>query len=357
MRILYIHTINQMAKTYARDLELRGHEVTVFEPDVRGAGARLPLKLWLFPRRILSMRRVLRSLHPDYFDLVHIHWASYGIFGLFSKIPFIVHCHGSDVRTRLSHPFFRPLLSASLRQAAAVLCVTPDLLPVVRMVRPDASFSPGPIDTVAFAPIGEQDAAPAHPWTILLFSRLDPDKGSDIAVEGIARFQRRHREVRVQLLDWGPLRERYKQRYARDFDFIPPVPAHHVPQLLASADVIVGQFAFGALGLSELQAMSCAKPVICAFCYADAYPIPPPLCQAGTAEEVDAQLEDLFGEPARGRELGQQARAWILAHHRSTVLSLSLETLYASIVPRACASAMVLDEEEKMREDEVGART
>src|SRR5579864_8250151 len=102
VRILYMHNINRVAETYANELRRRGHTTELFDPSLVGGGAPLPIKIAWMPFRVLDMRHIVRKLNPNYFDIVHIHWASYGVFGsLAKKIPFIVHCHGSDVRYRL----------------------------------------------------------------------------------------------------------------------------------------------------------------------------------------------------------------------------------------------------------------
>ncbi|GLV55968.1 hypothetical protein KDH_28120 [Dictyobacter sp. S3.2.2.5] len=351
MRILYIHDINRVASTYAREFSQRGHITALYEPDLRGAGSSLCGKLLMLPLRVLSLRHLVARLQPASFDLTHIHWASYGVLDLLSQVPVVVHCHGSDVRRRLRHPLLRPLLAVILRRAAAVLCITPDLLPIVRSVRSDAVFSPAPIDTQQFAPVTEQAIDPHHLWTILLFARLDPEKGTGIAMAGIRRFTQRHANIRVRLIDWGPLKEEYRKLYAYCCEFVPPVSQDQVQQLIVSANVVVGQFALGALGLSELQAMSCARPVICSFHYDEVYPTPPPLCRADVAEEIDAHLELLFLQPEMERELGQQARAWVISHHSHHVLADKLEALYCSILgwasPRDAFFEEVGDERNK----------
>src|SRR5262249_4846374 len=155
--------------------------------------AALPLKLAATPWRVLDLLHVVGRLNPGDYDAVHIHWASYGILGLASRIPFILHCHGSDVRTRLQRHVFRLALTPVLRRAAAVLCMTPDLLPVVHSVRPDARLLPAPVDTDTFAPVGRPDPSSAgRTLRILLFTRLDPIKGVDTAFQGISRFVQRH---------------------------------------------------------------------------------------------------------------------------------------------------------------------
>lgn len=329
MRVLYIHNINRVAETYGKILARQGHTVTLYEPSLAGGAAPLPIKLSLMPARVISLRKIVSKLNSHNFDLVHIHWASYGALGLVSRVPYVVECHGDDVRKRLDNPFFRPVLTTILQRAAAVLCITPDLLPVVQAVRPNALFLPAPIDTEQFAPV---EKIRKHPWTILLFARLDPEKGAEIATQGIARFVERHPSVRVQLLDWGLLKTQYKRLYRDRFEFVPLVPPQEVQRLICSADVVVGQFILGAIGLAELQAMSCARPVIASFRYASAYSTPPPLCQAQTVEEIDQRLEDLFQHPEEAAAIGQRARAWIINNHESCMLAARLENIYRTIL-------------------------
>jgi hypothetical protein len=151
-------------------------------------------------------------------------------------------------------------------------------------------------------------------------------------VQGIARFIERHKDVRVQLLDWGLLKEKYKLSYGERFEFIPCVPPENVQRLIWSADVIVGQCNLGILSFCELQAMSCAKPVVCSFHYEQAYSTLPPLCQATTVEEIDAHLENLFQHPQVGATLGREAREWVIKNHDYQSLTNRLEMLYQSIV-------------------------
>ncbi|HLW01589.1 MAG TPA: glycosyltransferase family 4 protein [Ktedonobacterales bacterium] len=333
MRILHVHPINQVAQQYMDGLARLGHTGTLYEPSLAGGGAALPLKLAMMPGRIFHMSQIVGDLNSAHYDLAHIHWASYGVLGLASRIPYIVHCHGSDVRERLKTPAARILLTPILRRAAAVLCITPDLLPVVQGVISDARFFPAPVDASVFTP--PPDEMPPRPWTVLLFARLEPGKGVEVAAQGVAHFAERHPEVRVCLLDYGVLSAEYRQRYGGRFDFLPRVPPDEVPNLLRRVDGVVGQFAVGALGLSELQAMSCARPVIASFRYPEAYAAPPPLYQATTAEEVDAQLEFIFQHPQEAKDVGEQARAWIRVFHDAEALAKRLEGIYTQTLGQA----------------------
>jgi glycosyltransferase involved in cell wall biosynthesis len=332
LRILQVNQINQVAYILGDDLMRRGHDVEVYEPSFIGGLAPLPIKMALMPWRVLDMRRVVGKFNRNHFDIVHIHWASYGVLGLASRIPFIVQCHGTDVRYRLNHPLFRPMLTTIFHRAAAVLCITPDLLPVVQSVRPDAIFFPGPVKTDQFIPMKYSQSCPRSSWTILLFTRLDPIKGPEVAIGGIELFVRRHPDVRVELLDWGSLKERYKRSHGDRFEFISCVEQEEVQRIIWRADVVLGQFKLGILSFAELQAMSCAKPVICSFRHDDAYSAPPPLCRASTPNEVDEQLEKLFQHQEIGATLGQSAREWVIKNYDHRILGSRLEALYESIL-------------------------
>lgn len=335
MRILHIHNLNKVAETFGQELTRRGHSFSLYNPDLTGSGASLPVKIAKMPKRLFSLRDIVKDLRSDKFDIAHIHWASYGLLGLTSDIPFVIECRGDDVRNRLNHPLFRLPLRTFLQKASAVICITPDLLSVVRVVTPDVLFIPGPVDTTHFAPDEDKQEAQARagsPRSLLLFARLDPDKGCEIAVQGIERFSTRHPDVCVKLLAWGAFKNEYEQRYQGRFEFIAPVASDEVPRLIQSADMIVGQLSYGVFGLSELQAMSCAKPVITSFLYDNKYPTPPPHLQATNAEEIEQHLEYLYQYPEMGVALGKEARAWILAHHSTQVLTNQLEELYDAIV-------------------------
>ncbi len=328
MRIIYIRNLNQVAKTYGEELARRGHYIKLYEPNLLGNESSPPAKLLKMPGRIFSLRNIVRDLNPKSFDIAHIHWASYGVLGLLSSIPFIVHCHGNDVLS----PSFRPILKPIFKRAAAVICITPDLLLPVQSIRPDAVFLPAPIDTDHFQPPKGNLMDLFHPWTVLLFTRLVPKKGLEISTQGIERFAQRHPEVRVQVVDWGSEKEKYKQCYGKRFEFVPYVAPTLVPHLIASANVVVGQFLAGAIGLSELQAMSCAKPVIASFQYKKAYATSPPLCQATTVEEVDAHLEYLYQHSEIEATLGRKGREWVIANHGHRMLAGKLEQLYQTVL-------------------------
>lgn len=329
MRIIQVNPLpgNPIPALYEAKLAARHHTMGMCTPSTAGAGRASPLKVLAMPGRVLGLQDVVRQLRPRHYDVAHIHWASYSFLGLRSHIPYLVHCHGSDVRYRLRKGSYRALLGPGLRRAAAVLYATPDLADVVRSVRPDAIFMPVPIDVESFTP---EDARPDRPFTVMLFGRLEPGKGSATAMEGIVRFAERHPDARVMTIDWGILSKDLQRHYGHRVEFLPRTTPDRMQQIVRQADVVVGQIVLGALGLSEFEAMSCAKPVIASFRYSDVYAAPPPIGNATSAEEIEQWLERLYQQPEQAAALGRDGRAWVRAHHDSDVLIQRLEQIYAA---------------------------
>src|SRR5262249_34328430 len=137
--------------------------------------------------------------------------------------------------------------------------------------------------------------------------------------------------TRVILIDSGPLAKRYHERFDGRFQFVPWMRREDIPALIQAADVVVGQFTIGALGLSELQAMSCARPVI-AHVKSDLYPTAPPGYNAATVEETLAHLESLYTDPSHGAAAARKGRDWVCEHYSCDVLAERLESLYAGLI-------------------------
>lgn len=88
----------------------------------------------------------IRKINPD---IVHVHYCRYPAYAaLLSCDPFIIHCHGTDIRHGIN--FWQSLSLAKSRQ---VLVSTPDLLKIL----PNAVWLPNPINLDYFKPLREHD--------------------------------------------------------------------------------------------------------------------------------------------------------------------------------------------------------
>jgi hypothetical protein len=132
--------------------------VTLIEPRLFGARLHWAIKPLVSPIRAVEWTRLVRRLRAEQYDVIHIHYAYLGMVGVLGKFPYILHCHGGDIRDIT--PFTRWITSRALKNAGLVFFATPDLGPGVRKTRPDAAFLPNPIDTRVFRPLAPCDERP-----------------------------------------------------------------------------------------------------------------------------------------------------------------------------------------------------
>jgi glycosyltransferase involved in cell wall biosynthesis len=206
-----------------------------------------------------------------------------------------------------------------------VLLSTPDLYQHVRPIREDAIFLPNPIDTTVFSP----DAQRTNKITrILINMSLKKSKAPEVAFEAVKQVQKMFTDIEVYAFASGPELNHFRQYGG--VHFMDPIPHEDMPDLVNSFDIILGQFSIGSLGMSELESMSCAKPVICNInkdLYNRWYKVPPPVFIAKGSADVAEILTELIGSRDQGVEVGKSARRWVLEYHDSLRVSSHLYEL------------------------------
>ncbi len=324
MHILHVNDIANVGATLVDGLAALGHQAELRRLRLVAGQRSTAVKLLAAPLRLQELGAVNHQVRRGRYDIVHIHFAYLGWLGILGRYPYILHCHGSDVRRDLHDPLRRWPILQSLKRARRVLVSTPDLLDIVQPFRPDAHFLPNPIHTENFQPDPLKES---HRARILLISRLDSIKGIDIAFQAIAHLHAAAPDIEVTAIAAGPEYPRYA--HVAGVRFIPPVAYAEMPALLNAHDIIVGQFAFGVLGMSELESLACGKPVICHSAYAEVYPDPPPVFASRDPAAIAGQILTWVAHPAAMAEIGAQGRAWAIKYHDYLSVSRQLETLYA----------------------------
>lgn len=278
------------------------------------------------PKRGLDARRLVRSaVKAQQPSLLHVHWARYAPFIGAQPCPTIIHAHGSDVRGRAGSVSGRVVLRA-LGRARAVLVSTPDLLDDVG---PNATYLPNPIDTNVFAPADTAKLAPTNERpTVFVFSQLIEVKGAKTLLAAARLMKAQAPDLRIIALSGGTY-----DNEARDcgIEMLPRQTRVQLAALLAQVDVVVGQLILGSLGLSELEAMACAKPVV-AYVREGLYVRDVPVVSARTAEQVAQECASLIADAACARTLGQRARDYVLETHDTEVVVAQLASIYEGLL-------------------------
>lgn len=256
------------------------------------------------------------------YDIVHVHYplTFLSIATLMRRNKNIVlHAHGTDLRSTKTNRNFRLIVKWACSRANFLFYATPDLKPLANEFHERTDFLPNPIDTDFFKPIKSKQ----YPNSVLIFSSLNTFKRMKIPLEACKFLD----NIKFDVVFFGPHREYYREKYGQDnVSFIPPVEHSQIPSLLAKYPLVIGQFS-GALGMTELEAMSCGKPVISQWQFDSFYPEPAPVLSASSPEEVAKLVKENLGDVS----LGQKSRKWVEQNHGIDAVTRKLISVYDSL--------------------------
>lgn len=322
MKILHVNNVANVPEGLVRGLIKIGIDAHLYQPYTGIDKQNRLKKLGVIANRMSDIRSLAKQVHKEKYDIVHIHYAYFGVLGILGGYPYWLHCHGTDIRRNLVHPVYGKPTTMSLAKAKHILYSTPDLKTFADKVRPDAVFLPNPIQTDLFKP--KDYSGPRG--KILLISRIDKVKGIDTALGALEKLKTQNPSVKIDAFAWGPDLDRFGDKGF--VNFIPRVAHKDFGKLISNYQVIVGQFSLGIMSMSELEAMACARPVVCSFNYQNWYDEAPPLMQAKDEDEIVLQVEGLLAKPKLCEEIGLAGRDWVAKYHDYISVARKLAKMY-----------------------------
>ncbi|MSR07493.1 MAG: glycosyltransferase family 4 protein [Gemmatimonadetes bacterium] len=246
-------------------------EVIAYSGDMhararRGAGLGGILSfLWRFRA---AVKRVAAEERPD---VIHAHWWVPG--GWMAKatgVPYVVTCHGTDVRL-IEFPPLRWLARRVLNAAAVVTTVSEflrrDLERLLGREVQSAAVLRMPVDARDFE--SARSVPKAEPPRILFVGNLNPSKGVDVLIRAARALKDRGINARVRIVGDGPAREDLRtlarlEGVADLVEFAGALPLNNMPREYGAATVTVlptrGQ-AEG-LGLSLVESLLSGTAVV-----------------------------------------------------------------------------------------------
>jgi glycosyltransferase involved in cell wall biosynthesis len=211
---------------------------------------------------------------------------------------------------------WRRLLDADL-----VLASTPDLL---AELPPGSVHLPNPIDVDLFTPVD----GGAEGDGILVFARLNDVKGAPTIIEAVRRLRVEHPDVGIRAFAGGS----YDAEAGRaGVTLLQPGDRACVLRELRAASVVIGQQRLGQLGLSELEAMACARAVVVRL-DVDATDDPPPVARVDGVDTIVDACATLLADPDGRRALGAAARRFVVERHGSETIAQRLDKLYRGVL-------------------------
>lgn len=260
-------------------------------------------------------------------DLAHVHYGPNGYYGELKGSPYVLHLHGTDLRQDLHRPLIGHLERLALKRADAVIVATPDLLPAARELRPDAVWIPNALPTRTFlnASARRPGSGPARERPSVFFSaRWDDSKGGLSLVELAENLV--CQGVDVVGVDWGIYRTQAASAGVRLLPLLSPAK---FASALGSADVVVGQFASGSLGISDLEAMSTGVPLVGRVSNQEESSAP---MLNRTLDEAGPAVLSLLADKRGALDFGKTAREWVLSHRSPEATARATEDVYRSVL-------------------------
>jgi glycosyltransferase involved in cell wall biosynthesis len=322
--VIHVNNVSGVAEVLVSRLTRLGCPAYLFQPMLGTYRASRLDRLGLLLRRPADSMRLAREVRARAAGFLHVHFGAFGVLAWPSRLPYVLHLHGSDIRGPRWYNV--ALTRASLPMARLVLFATPDLAPVVLRHRPDALFLPNPVDLNEFYPRGQETR-----YDVFVASKLDNGKGVEVAIEGLALLRRSGWRGRIAMLSFGGdarrLRELALSRLG-DVEWLPPAARSEMATRYSRASVVVGQLSLGALGMTELEALACGRPVIARWSYRGWYPAEPPLISVSSPEGLARSVDELLSNRHQASELGMAAHDWCRQNHDSMRVARELLGLY-----------------------------
>jgi len=192
----------------------------------------------------IAVRQAARTFRPH---VVHAHWwFPGGWFTSHTGLPYVITCHGSDVRLLERGAPVRSTARKVLERAARITTVSRFLAQDIRRLLPDLKaepvVTPMPLDVVRFQS-GERQSK-AMPPRILYAGNLQPSKGVDLLLEAAAALKRRGVHYELKILGEGPAEQSLRAQAERlgisnHIVWSAFVPQERMPQEYGSSTVTV----------------------------------------------------------------------------------------------------------------------
>lgn len=315
----YVHLVPSREWRDAR-LSLHGF------PVIRKRGIDIDGTVSLSPPLVSEAWRLSRRQD---FDLVHLHFPDpmthIASMAVPSSVPRVITWHADIVRQRLVLPFYRPLLRAAARNAAAIIAPTPrhrDGSPILSQLADQSRIHVVPygFDVSPFAEPAARAAELRARFggpTIFTLGRHVSYKGFDVLIRAMPRIRA---DVGLVLGGEGPLTDELRRlavelgvgERVRFVGMVPPelLAAHYqAADVFCLPSVTVAE----AFGIVQIEAMAAGKPVVSTKLntgvdYANQDGVTGFTVTPGDPQELAMRLNQLFDDPALAARMAAAAR-------------------------------------------------
>ena len=269
-------------------------------------------------------------------DIFHVHYLLQDCF-LANKVrdrKVIGHAHGSDLRSTLKSDKWGWIVRSNLKDCDRILVSTPDILSVAQEYRSDAEYLLNPVDLELFYP-----KPPPKNDRLRVFYPCDLSivKGTDVFIEGFARFQESCPNTELKMIDFGSyqstliMKNLLRRRKIENVHLIPKIPHQKMNTLYWESDIVCTDFKLGITLMTSLEAMACNRPVI-QYINNELYGNPVPVCNARTPAEILEGLERLSTQEVR-EQIASSQLEYVKKYHDPCMVAKTVAEIYEELAP------------------------
>lgn len=239
-----------------------------------------------------------------------------------------------------------PFRRRGLRRASAVLVCNRETERALSAAGSRLRFFPvNGINAEELPPAPEPGPEPNGRFRVLFAGRLDPIKGLKLGVRAFARLGRAFPAATFEIVGSGEaeaeVRELVRRLGAEDRVLLTPWLARdELMRRLRDADALLFPSFRDGGGAVVVEAMACAKPVVCLDTGGPAFHVDerwgikvPPADPESVVEGLAAALARLAGDPTLRENLGRAGRERVLSYYLWDKLGDRLAAIYEEVLP------------------------
>lgn len=288
MKILFLSNINSAhIRKWAASLAEKGFEIGIFslgkpemdwfsEYGIKSFNAEVGKKKFsdsLFSKvsylkAVPQVKKIIKEFKPD---ILHAHYAtSYGLIGVRTKFrPYIISCWGSDVMDFPRKSFVHKLVVKRILSKADKIFVTSKTIEkyIHQVIKKEIVITPFGIDTEVFKPMKVKSIFSENDIVIGTIKSLEKNYCIDVLIQAFAKVKNEYKNLNLLMVGEGAQEKELKSlvqklKIEKDVVFTGKIDYSEIPHYHNMIDIFVNVSEHESFGVSVLEAMACAKPVI-----------------------------------------------------------------------------------------------
>lgn len=307
LKILHLNNVAQIGPILKSQQMISGHTSEFIDLIKPFKKSNLFAKAISFPIRIAQAFYLRIKIFFSNYDIIHIHYTTGALLFLGIKPKLVIHVHGSDVRDKQFQRFHFWINKLIFHYADLVFYSTPDLKRHIEVYNIKATFIPNPLDIENF-----QETNLPSINSIFIHAAISQIKGAEIFLPALKEAKKKFPQLEISHLNYGDM---LQEIIKLNFSILPWIKRDRLKEVISKSGLVLGQFKVGAIGMSELEALACKRPVVCHFEYDDAYPTPPPFIKAKTSEEIFQIIEQYTKDSEIFLKDKEKYREWVIENH------------------------------------------